>query len=139
MGKNYICAYCAKCFPIPEFSLDNYFQWSTRNEWNNSVQLPIISVNIVREFLAYVHAFITHGFEAQAMTYSCRNDSVIKYLAHFPQVNNTKNVSDIPTSLSPLDAFKKFEEFGPSTNGIEFHQSYWISQSRLPSSLYDSY
>jgi len=78
-------------------NLGNYCHMSAQNEWNESVMEPVISVNLIRLFLAYIHAFTALGLESQATAFSWGSNGVIKYLALFPQYNQTDKINDIPS------------------------------------------
>jgi len=84
---------------IPETVSGNYWHLSSQNEWEDFVPGPVISIDLVRKFLGYVHAFTTVGLEAQAVAYSCGRDGVIKYLVLFPQHNGISSISEEPSSF----------------------------------------
>jgi len=60
--------------------------------------VPIISIDLIKEFLAHVHAFTTVGLEGQALGYSYE-DGPIRHLVILPQVNKVSTVYDAPYSV----------------------------------------
>ena len=110
---------------ISEASDGNYWQLSSRNEWPESMPKPILSLDLIRTLLGYVHSFTTLGLEAQAMAYSAGMDGVIKYLALFPQYNEPDNVTDAPSQFSGINAIFKFQEHD-GTPDPEYSERCWI-------------
>ncbi len=87
--------------------------------------MPVISLDMVRILLGYVHSFTTLGLEAQATAYSREFDGVIKYLALFPQYNEPDSVSDAPSTFYETDAVIKFQQHDETTDPGYF-QRCWI-------------
>ena len=103
--------------PQVPFDEENCQQsWShmtCQSDWDESIPIPIISVSLIRCFLARVHAFTAVGLEAQATAFSCEEDGVIKYLALLPQRNTVTSVSSRSTGPTELDALERLKSLDP--------------------------
>ena len=84
---------------------------------------PVLSISLIRRFLAHVHAFTVVGLEAQATAFSCEEDGVIQYLALLPQKNEVSNVTSRSTGPTELDAVERFRTLKPQGN---FTPRCWI-------------
>jgi len=87
---------------------------STGCEWEETIPMPVISVDLVRRVLARVHPFTTVGLETQAKGFCCSKDGVFKFLALFPQSNHSNRVTLIKYSGAEHtpdenDAFQMFD------------------------------
>ena len=103
---------------------DFWRHMSGRNDWDESIPVPVISVALIRRFLASVHAFSVLGLEAQATAFSSGNDGVIKYLAILPQLNTPTNVTSRDSGTTEFDATEKLK-------GIEPDQPQFIKRCRI--------
>ena len=65
------------------------------NDLREHEPTPVLSLDVILQFLAHVHAFTFVGLEAQAIAYSYGESGTIKYLALFPQKNKEYTVNDI--------------------------------------------
>jgi len=96
------------------------------SDFHSSEQPVIISNDLLKEFLAHVHAFTVVGLEAQGMAYSRGANGVIKYLSLLPQINGTDAVRDVESELTSLDACQKFQELDGLGDGEDYVMRCWI-------------
>ena len=112
--------------PLQDIWGEELIHLSGDNEWDDSLPKPILSVDLIRKFLAIVHSFTAVGLETQATAFSCGRNDVIKYLGILPQINETHTVTsaeDGPTDFDLMDGFKMKD---PITVNATFFGRCWI-------------
>jgi len=107
---------------------------------------PVLSLSVIKKFLARAHAFTALGLEVQATAYSVEPDGVISLLAFLPQVNEVTTVyareimddAESRTLPTELDAFDLFRSLVPPNSQGFYASRCWIHTHPRPKAFMSS-
>ena len=111
--------------PMRAIACEELRAMSDMSDWPEDIPKPVLSNELITNFLARVHSFTAVGLEAQAYAYSVGSDGVINNLVLLPQINKVSTVEDGDNSLAALNALQMMEKQDPAHAG-EFKMRCWI-------------
>ena len=112
--------------PLDRISCEELSLMSPCYDGPRGAPLPCISMDLIKKFLAHVHAFTTVGLEAQATAFSRGRNGVIKYLALLPQITRVGSIMTRESAEHKLDAVEEFKAMAPGTRATTFVPRCWI-------------
>jgi len=101
---------------VPVNSIDfgeHLQQMDDESDWLDDWPVPVVSVDLIMEFLAHAHAFTAVGLEAQGLVFSSSEAGDVKYLYIMPQINEVCSVQNLDGPISELDAVQQFSSMEP--------------------------